>query len=288
MHILAILFPVFSIVLLGYLYARKYRPTLSDVNKAMLWVFVPALVFDVMSDKEFYIIEYQWLALAGLIVVLGSGLLAWPVAKLLRYPIDGFMPPMMFNNCGNLGLPLAILAFGQDGLEGAVVLFLVSNLLHFTLGTWIFGGIVSWKGLVLNPVNIATFAGLAVNFARIDIPAFILSPINMLGQIVIPLMLFSLGVRMLDVRKSQLKTGLIGGVVRPLVGLASAIIAAWLIPLGDFQFGLLLIFSALPPAVLNFLFAEQYLKDSTLVASLVLVGNAISAVVMAIILWWVL
>ena len=288
MHIFAILFPVFSIVLLGYLYAKKYHPRLTDVNEAMLWVFVPALVFDVMSDKDFHIIEYQWLALAGLIVVLGSGLLAWPVAKLLRYPMDGFMPSMMFNNCGNLGLPLAILAFGQDGLEGAVVLFLVSNVLHFTLGTWIFGGIVSWKGLVLNPVNVATLAGLAVNFGRIEIPAFILSPVAMLGQIVIPLMLFSLGVRMLDVKRSQLKTGLVGGVVRPIVGLLSAAVAAWLIPLGGYQYGLLLIFSALPPAVLNFLFAEQYLQDSALVASLVLVGNAISAIVMALILWWVL
>jgi predicted permease len=41
---------------------------------------------------------------------------------------------MMFNNSGNMGLPLAVLAFGEAALPAAVVLFLVENLLHFSLG----------------------------------------------------------------------------------------------------------------------------------------------------------
>ena len=288
MAILEILFPVFSIVLVGYFYGLKFRPNLKDVNRSMLWIFVPALVFDVMSNKEFHIVEYQWLAVASFIVVIGSGVLSIPLIRWLRYPVNAFLPPMMFNNCGNLGLPIAVLAFGNAGLEAMIVLFLVSNLFHFTLGTWIFGGIVSWKGLVLNPVNIATFAGLAVNFARIELPGFVLHPFTLLGQVVIPLMLFSLGVRMIDVQVSQLKSGLVGGLICPLVGLISAMVANQILPLNNFQFSMLVIFAALPPAVLNYLFAEQYLKDSTLVASLVLVGNAISAIVMAAVLWWVL
>ena len=44
---------------------------------------------------------------------------------------------MMFNNCGNMGLPLAVLAFGEAGLSPMVALFTISNLLHFTLGVWI-------------------------------------------------------------------------------------------------------------------------------------------------------
>ena len=48
-------------------------------------------------------------------VALGSGLLAWPVAwpvaRLVRADVRTFVPPMMFNNCGNMGLPLAVLAY---------------------------------------------------------------------------------------------------------------------------------------------------------------------------------
>ena len=70
-------------------------------------------------------------------MVLGSGLLAWPFARLLHEDRRTFVPPMMFNNCGNMGLPLAVLAFGQPGLSAMVALFTISNLLHFTLGIWI-------------------------------------------------------------------------------------------------------------------------------------------------------
>ncbi len=286
MKIIEILFPVFILVVVGYLYGRRYRPNLQAVNQLMLFVFVPALVFDVMSRRNFQVVEYQWLALAGVIVVLGSGIIAWPAGRALGYPQRAFLPTMMFNNCGNLGLPLALLAFGDKGLEGAVILFLVSNLLHFTLGTWIFGGIISWKGLVLNPVNIATVAGLGVNFLQVRLPDFILLPISMLGQIVIPFMLISLGVRMLSVKRADLGRGIVGSVVRPLSGLVPAMAAVWLLPLDVAQVSLLILFATLPPAVLNFLFAEQYQQDPELVASLVLVGNAMAVLTIALVLWW--
>ena len=286
MKIIEILFPVFILVVVGYLYGRRYRPNLQAVNQLMLFVFVPALVFDVMSRRNFQVVEYQWLALAGVIVVLGSGIIAWPAGRALGYPQRAFLPTMMFNNCGNLGLPLALLAFGEKGLEGAVILFLVSNLLHFTLGTWIFGGIISWKGLLLNPVNIATVAGLGVNFLHVRLPDFILLPISMLGQIVIPFMLISLGVRMLSVKRADLGRGIVGSVVRPLSGLVPAMAAVWMLPLDVAQVSLLILFATLPPAVLNFLFAEQYQQDPELVASLVLVGNAMAVLTTALVLWW--
>ena len=66
--------------------------------------------------------------------MLGSGLLAWPFARLLHQDHRTWVPPMMFNNCGNMGLPLAVLAFGQPGFSAMVALFTISNLLHFTLG----------------------------------------------------------------------------------------------------------------------------------------------------------
>ena len=129
---------------------------------------------------------------------------------------------MMFNNCGNLGLPLAVLAFGDKALEAAIVLFLISNVGHFTLGVYLFGGVVSWKGLATTPVNIATVIALIFNFTGMNIPQFILFPISMVGQIVIPLMLFSLGVRMINVRMEHWKAGIIGAVVCPVSGLLFA------------------------------------------------------------------
>jgi predicted permease len=110
----------------------------------------------------------------------------------------------------------------------------------------------------------------------------------MVGQIVIPLMLFSLGVRMINVRMEHWKAGIIGAVVCPVSGLLSAGLALLVLPLDPFQVGALVLFAALPPAVLNFLFSEQYQQQPELVASMVLIGNAFSVVVLSMVLWWLI
>ena len=286
MQLLEVVFPVFSIVLIGYLYARRYRPDLSAMNQIALWVLLPALVFDVMARESFALSNYGGLAVAGLIVVLVSGLIAWPVCFFAGYKWRAFVPSMMFNNCGNLGLPLALLAFGEDGLQAMLILLLVSNTLHFSLGIWMFGGAVSIKELLLNPVCLATFAGLLVNFSEFTIPPAILRPVEMLGQIVIPFMLFSLGTKMTTLSKDHINMGLVGAVVCPLSGLIPAAILSVLMALSPPQISVLLLFSVLPPAVLNYLLADQYKQDAKLTAAVVLLGNALAVVFTGGVLYW--
>jgi predicted permease len=257
-------------------------------NGLVLRIFVPALAFDVLSSGNFDVFSYRWLILGGVIVVLGSGVVAWFLGRLLGYPLKAFLPTMMFNNCGNLGLPLAVLAFGEEALGAAVMLFLISNLLHFTLGVYLFGGAVSWKGIAVNPVNIATALALGFNFGGVQLPEVILFPISMLGDIVIPLMLFSLGVRMRNTRIDHLKIGIMGGLICPLSGIAFGLLAVMFLPLDAFQVNNLILFSALPPAVLNFLMSEQYRQEPEIVASMVLIGNAMSIGVLSVVLWWLL
>ena len=105
-RIIAIVFPVFSIVALGYIYARFRKDTdMSSGNRINMDIFTPALIFDTMSASNYALADYKYLSLAGLIVVLGSGLIALPVAKLMGYQWKTFVPPMMFNNSGNMGVP---------------------------------------------------------------------------------------------------------------------------------------------------------------------------------------
>ena len=100
-----------------------------------------------------------------------------------------------------------------------MLLFLVSNLLHFTLGVWMFGGAISLKEVFFNPVNLATILGLAVNFMQIPVPELVLLPLSMLGQVVIPFMLFALGARMTSIQGSHLGIGSVTAVTRPVFGL---------------------------------------------------------------------
>ena len=119
----------------------------------------------------------------------------------------------------------------------------------------------------------ATLGGLAVSLAGIELWQPAMLAIKMLGDISIPLMLFALGVRISESRIGAIRLGLIGAVARPLLGMALSFALVWLIPLPERERALLIVFGALPPAVLNYMFAERYNQEPEKVASMVLLGN---------------
>jgi len=287
-QILGIVLPVFAIVAVGYGYGRRHAPEMGAVNRINLDVFVPALVFSVLSESDVRLAGYWELALGAVIVVVGSGLLAWPLARWLHYQPRTFVPPIMFNNSGNMGLPLAMLAFGEAGLPAAVVVFVVENFLHFSLGTWLLAGRPHPLQLVRMPMLTATLLGGVFNVAGLSLPGPLDQAIDMLGQVSIPLMLFALGVRMTAVDLTHWRMGIVGTLVYPVAGVLCAVAAAAVLELSDAEWAQLLVFSVLPPAVLNYMLAEQYAQEPAKVASLVLLGTLSSLVVIPLVLAFVL
>ncbi len=272
-RIVEILLPIFAIVAVGYLYGRKHRPEMAVANRLNMDIFVPALVFATLASRSFELADYGSLALGGVAVVLLPGLLAWPVARWLGVAPKTFTPPMMFNNSGNMGLPLVLLAWGADAMPAAVILFLVENTLHFSLGARMLDPKARLLTLWRVPVMAASIAGIAVSLMHLQIWPPVVTAIKLLGDISIPLLLFALGVRMTDVSLRDWKVTLAGAAFRPLAGMTVAYAATLLLGLTGRDAAMLIVFGALPPAVLNFLFAERYHQEPERVASIVLVGN---------------
>jgi len=273
LRIVSIVFPLFAIVAAGWLYGRRHKPDMALANQLNMDVFVPALVFAALAGKSFDLLGYQALALGGIAVVLGSGLAAWPLARLLRVDAKTFLPPMMFNNSGNMGLPLAVLAFGEAALPAAVVLFLVENLLHFSLGAWMLDRRARLATLWRMPMMLAALAGLAMSLSGLALWPPLVTAIRMLGDISIPLLLFTLGVRLAGASFHAWGIGLAGAVARPVLGMLIAWGAGRALGLSTEHQAMLLVFGALPPAVLNYVFAERYAQEPDKVASIVMVGN---------------
>jgi predicted permease len=275
-RIAGIILPVFSIIALGWLYAWRTKPDMTVVNRISMGVLAPALVFSALASKDFDVAANRWLLVGSIGVVLGSGLLAWPFARLLHTSARTFVPPMMFNNCGNMGLPLAVLAYGAAGFSPMVALFTISNLLHFTLGVWIIDHHARFGNLVRNPMVIATVLGFAFAIVHPPLPEWLSVAIKLVGDALIPMMLISLGVRLYEVSFGEWRIGLVGALVCPLTGLAMAALLASILDLDRTQQGLLILFGSLPPAVLNFMVAEQFRQEPGKVASIVLIGNLLS------------
>ena len=292
--IISIILPVFIIVAAGYLYARirgeAVRSDMTAVNRVSMDVLCPLLVFTATAGKEFSLIDNGWLIFAGVAISLGSGLLAWPVARLLGYDPRSFIPPMMYNNCGNMGLPLAALAFGASGLHAAVALFMAGSLVYFSLGIRITqsgneDAGTSFLKLMSSPMMVAMMVGILFSLLRIPLPEPLFQALKLLGEACIPLMLFALGVRMIDVSFRCWRIGVAGALVCPLAGLAVAWLLDAVLTLEPMQRGQMFLFAALPPAVFTFMVAEKYRQEPDKVAAIVLLGNLAAVAFVPVGLW---
>jgi predicted permease len=242
-------------------------------NRLNMDIFVPALVFAALSDRAFEPRTYLPLALCAVLMIALCGLMGRVLAQMLRLEWKTVVPPMMFNNSANIGLPLAVLAWGQEALPAAVMLFIVSNLLHFSVGVRLLDPRAGMLGVLRVPSVAAMAAGFSVNLLGIPLWPPILEACRMVGDIAIPLLLFALGVRMTSVRFTDLRLAVLIALLRPAVGALLAWAIARLVGLGERESAMFLVFGALPPAVMNFLFAERYAQEPARVASIVLVGN---------------
>ena len=273
LRIVSILFPLFAITALGYAVGRRLKPDLSHANRLNMDVFVPALIFAALAGKDVRVADYVPLTLSMLFIIAGSGLVAWLVARLAGIAPKTLVPPMMFNNVGNLGLPLALLAFGPDALAPAAVMLTTTNVAHFSFGAWLLDHRTRLVTLWRSPLILAAAAGIASGLAGVEVWPPLLTAIRMVGEMSIPLMLFALGARIATTRIAAFGVGLFGALLRPLVGMLLAAAVLRVVALPPREAALLLVFGALPPAVLNYMFAERYHQEPDKVASMVLLGN---------------
>lgn len=287
-QILEIVMPLLLIVLIGYFYGARVRPEMRITNQLVMDVFMPALIFHVMIQEDFYPSQYALLMFAGALLILGSGLVAFLVARILGFSWRSFTPPAMFSNWANLGLPLYVFALGDIALDGGVMLIVVGNIICFTLGTYIYSGRLSGMEVLRTPIIMAVILGAIINALDVVFPAAVMIPIDMLGKVAIPIMLFSLGVRLTRVSLSDSSIGVVMAVLCPVAGVGLALLIGAVIPLSELHQSILILFGVLPPAVINFMLAEQYNTDPDKVASMVMIGNLFSIVTIPIALYFVL
>lgn len=273
-----VIIPVFLIVAIGYGYARRKAPDMAAFNRIALDVLAPALVYSALASKDFRLADHVPLLIGGTVLILGSGLLAWPLARLFGAQPRTLVPVVMFNNCGNMGLPLALLAFGPAHFGAAVALFSVSNLFHFSIGARITSASARTRDLLTSPLMIGTALGFFSALTDVRLPDVVLASFKLLGDALLPMMLFALGVRLTALTREGLALGLLGALARPLIGLSIGIPLAWALGLEGAARGQLLLFAALPPAVVQFMLADRYHQEPDKVGAMIMLGNALAVV----------
>ncbi|WP_104028596.1 AEC family transporter [Vibrio jasicida] len=286
-QVINILFPVFALACAGYLVGRYIKPDFRPINRINMDVFTPALVFSSLVSMPLDIGQAP-LLLAAIIAVIVPGLLMLPIAKLTGLSFKAWAPPHMFRNSGNLAIPLFTYTFGELALPSAVLLFVVSACLHISLGVMLLSSGNPLKQMFKMPIFISASLALIINLSGFNVWPPFYEATALLGQAAVPVMLLSLGAQMCNLRLGGLRVGLLCTVQSLLTGAVAFAVIYWLIPLPTMQLQMMVLFTMLPPAVMNYLFAERLNIEPMTVASMVLFGNFFSILTLPLLLMFTL
>lgn len=280
--------PVFLLIAAGFVFAHWKKISLASVTEIIVYLGTPSLVFSSLASKPLFAGDLAILASGILAIYAGVGVLIRLYFITFRFHSRGFALPVLFMNAGNMGIPLALFAFGPAGMQRATLLFVMCTFLQYSLGIYILQGRGNWREVFRLPLIYATIAGLTVNLAQMNIPVLLLQPITMLGQATIPIMLISLGYRLHAVESLQWGHALGGALLRICGGFAAANIAVNIIGADGVNRQVLLLYGALPAAVINFILTEKYSQDPALAASIVVISTFISVLTIPLVFWLIL
>lgn len=283
--VLEITVPVFALAGIGYAWVRLgFDYPLQFVTRLAMSLGVPCLIFVALMQTEVDPGALATLSVAALAAHGAIIAIFWAIVAGLGLDRSTFLAPLSFGNTGNLGMPLALFAFGEVGLGYAVVVFAVSAILSFTIGLWLIAGQGSLGRVVREPIVWATLLGAVFLSQGWQTPTVLTNTISLIGQLGIPLMLITLGVAIARITPR--------GVVQALwlSGLKTAIcasigwgLATWF-ALPPVAAGVLIVQMAAPVPVTSYLLTTKYGSNPDAVAGLVVVSTLMSVLTLPLIL----
>jgi len=288
-ELLSIVAPIYITVGLGYGWARSGRRYDTElITELIMTVGAPCLVFSSLVRLEMAPSALAAMAGATLVALVGFAAVAGLILRAARLPLTSFVAPMVFANTGNMGLPVCLFAFGQEGLALGVCVYATCAISQYTLGLWLWSGEVSFRQLVRTPLTYGALFSVLVLASGVSVPVWIQRTTTLLGDFTIPLMQFTLGVTLGRLRLGGAPRIFVLSLLRIGMGFALGIGLGALLGLEGVTRGVFILQCAMPVAVLNYLLAEKYGRSPGDVASLVLLSTLISLVTLPLILAWLL
>lgn len=283
-ELLAILAPIVISVGAGFIWGKTGTDFPSDfISRIVMNIGTPCLIISVMAKVEVQPDVMGQVALATAIIMTSMGLLGWALLRWMKLEVATYLPPLVFPNNGNMGLPLCLFAYGQTGLALALGSFMVMMVATFTVGLLIVttseGGIFKrLQSITRQPVIYSMIIAVILLVTDTALPRWIGNTLDLLGGIAIPLMTIALGVSLATLKIHFWKRSLFFSLVRVGGGLLLGFIVCELMGLTGVSRNVVLLQSAMPIAVFNYLFALRYDRNPQEVAAMVLVSTLVAFV----------
>lgn len=276
-QIFSVIAPVFLIAGIGFLWAKRGMPfDNTTISSLVMNVGSPCLVFASLTRIQLEGSAFASVLMASVGILIGALVLGAGLLLLLRQPMRTFLPSLVHPNTGNMGLPLALMAFGDTGLALAISYFFINSVSQYTLGLTISSGRFSAAQLIRQPIIWSVACALLVRETHVEVPVFLANTTQIAGGLVIPAMLLMLGNSLASLRIAGLGIASIIAVARLALGFGLGLAMISLLKLEDDVAGVVIMQATMPAAVFNYVFAERYGQQPEKVAAVILVSTVIS------------
>lgn len=288
-EIFSILAPILICVSIGYGWKKSGRSYDTQLVTDIVTYFgTPCLLFYALSTINLSSQQLLEMALAALLancafIVIGSIFL-----KLFCLPPRAFLQSLSFPNVGNIGLPLCFLAFGENGLALAMTFFAVYAVFQMTLGVMFVSGRLSISSFFTIPIIPATLLAVVFSLLSIPVPNWLFNTTKLIGDLTIPLMLFTLGVSLAQLHVKTFKTPALLAVSRLSMGFCVGVSLTRILGLHGPAAGVVILECSMPAAVFCYLLAQQYNQRPAEVAGIVVISTFLGLVSIPPLLWFVL
>ena len=275
--VLEIVAPVGLLGMVGFVWVKtgfEYR--LEFITRLSMTLSVPALIFTALMKTEIEPAALTTLTLAAIVAYAVLSIVFWVMLRVGLLSQRTYLAPLIFGNTGNVGLPLALFAFGETGFAYAIVVFAVMAIFSFTAGVWLVSGGGSPLRALKEPMTWATLLGAIFLWQGWHTPVWLTNSLSLLGQIAIPVMLITLGVAVARLSAGHLGKAFLLSIVRVVVCLAVGIAVGMWLELEPVAFAILVLQVSTPVAVTSYMLAEKYGADADAVAGLVIASTMIA------------
>jgi len=303
-YVFNVVFPVFALILIGYVCGRTGKlgeSASTELNRFVVWLALPAQLFHFASSSSWqtlwqpgFIAAFFLSCLAVFILVL---VVSWVRNRdLAAASFSGLSAS--YSNTGYMGIPLCLLALGQDGLAPAIISTFIVFVMFALATVLIEIGILShkksheifWsviKSLCTNPLLIAPVAGLL--WASTDLVLYdpLAQVIAFLAAAATPCALVSIGLFLMQKERFAPQQAWGISIAKLIIQPVLAwFIAGPILDLPELSVSAVVILAALPTGTGPFMLAQYYQGDGRMISRVVLLTTIGSLLTLSLFLWW--
>lgn len=288
-----VILPAFVVIGLGSLLGQAFKLDIVPVNRVALYAAVPSLIFTSLATTDINFQGASVLLAGNSLFILAMALITWLASW--RFGAEsrrGLLATSMFSNAANIMLPVSLFAFGDAGLQRALILYVFSAVALFAFGPIVLsgpsrggGGFRRWRfllSLLRLPVIWGAALGIAFNLLSIRVPVGLARGIELVGDAAVPLVLLTLGLQIWHTG-FRLPSGvnIVGACLKLLVGPLVGYLTARLVGATGLDLAILTLLAAMPPAVNNFMLALEFGGKAEEVARTVILSTFVAAPTLA-------